>query len=236
MWIKSIFLFRDLLCQYPGTLISRSYLDMVPGCLVSDNINTSSGYPTSRECLFLIIVSNIASTVSSFDSTIYSGLSLHQQQSSGSGSGNSNARTSLRSYLDSSNHLSMIGDICERMYRFAIDSQAKDDAISLLLPIVALYSLESGSVLSMSPGSGSDSFHPLHEKLISVRSIYLLVEFLVGAVQYSHINFQIVSHFIDGVPNDIRSEATNSNKSHSITIRCASTIIMLMKLDIETCI
>lgn len=159
IWIQSVFLARDLLSQYPALINSKS-LGLIPHKLLAYVTKDSlSHYPSTPECIFILCLADITSSV------------LGPNNSNPS---NISSRKALRLYIEQ--NITTIGEISESI--FSHGSDGGNEAFGILFPVISFFVAETG-IMSHS----SKSFPPLHEKLVASRIISISLQILIQSLE-----------------------------------------------------
>jgi hypothetical protein len=195
LWLHLSFLCRDLMALHPETVSHTSAFPALYKALLrpSELIQSSiSPFPTSEECMFVLIFSGIINSISTSvlqPSTAVNAardgvndkealeLALEEQhQARVRARKCTEARNGLRKYLDSSSPsiLANCVSICERISCLSTSNVNGDGAI-ILCDIVALYSSDSSTHIN--PHT--------HERLMNARAISALVQMWISITNKS---------------------------------------------------
>jgi hypothetical protein len=212
IWVHLVFVCRDVMTSIPETIVSTlpalcdalyPMTEQASGGPISapvvPTISISVGFPTSPECLFVIICSTIAATIVqplSHRPKSAAGMAVVGDSASDTSAAAIRsrvlgcARTALRRYLTVARLTSVVG-ICERMVRYGTDDGLY--AATLLLDICSLFAADitpgesSGTwanAITAGVGSGvGGDLHP-HDRLTSSRMLALLSQLWATALGF----------------------------------------------------
>lgn len=167
----------------PSTLhpLCSSYTLCTASNLFSFSRAPINSFPTSSECLFVLVISSLASSLCEETHSRQSAMSAEEQLARRK---QFQAMVALKGILN--DKLAVLGSICERMVRYSGDNGT--EAASLLCNIIRLYLIHSptdeGADVQYNAinVSGSTILQPsrivqeAHEKLISSRFVSLVVQ------------------------------------------------------------
>lgn len=130
-WLHLVFLYRDLLTQYP-TLIPTKAAALFTALLTSSSEGSSKlvgkqgvDFPSAAECMYVLVFSTLASHSSTASTSSATG---NTGVTSSSGTP---IKAALRAHLDAKNNLSEYVDLCVRMDKYASNNAPKSDTAAL---------------------------------------------------------------------------------------------------------